>query len=45
MMIKEKFWYVCLDCHKTRDSLNKDGECRYCQRGINNENKRTNKKA
>jgi len=27
----EKYYYVCLNCHKTSDSENKDGECKECE--------------
>ena len=26
-----KFYYICLDCGKTTNKLNKDGECRNCE--------------
>lgn len=32
MKKEEKFFYVCLNCHKTSDSENKDGECKECEK-------------
>jgi DNA-directed RNA polymerase subunit RPC12/RpoP len=32
MKNKEKFFYVCLNCHKTSDYENKDGECKECEK-------------
>ena len=25
-----KFWFICLDCGKSKRHLNKDGECKEC---------------
>lgn len=29
-MNKERFFYVCFDCHKTVKEINKDHECKQC---------------
>jgi len=30
-----KFYYICLDCGKTTNKLNKDGECEFENEGGN----------